>query len=112
MLVHAHPDDESIFGGGAILRAHGEGKRVVLVTCTGGEVGEIHNMDIESTRPRLKEVRRHELERAVEILGVDRLVWLGYRDSGMAGTSDNENPQSFNMASLEEAAVNLAAVPR
>src|SRR5947209_10004804 len=110
LLVHAHPDDESIFGGGAIIKAHREGKRVVLVTCTGGEVGEIHNMDEAENRPRLKEVRRLELERAAAILGVDRIVWLGYRDSGMAGTGDNENPGSFYMAPLEETAGKLAAV--
>ena len=110
LLVHAHPDDESIFGGGAIIKAHGEGKRVVLVTCTGGEVGEIHNMDEAENRPRLKEVRRQELERAAEILGVDRIVWLGYRDSGMAGTGDNQNPESFHMAPLEDTAARLEAI--
>jgi len=110
LLVHAHPDDESIFGGGAIIRAHREGKRVVLVTCTGGEVGEIHNMDEAENRPRLKEVRRQELERAAEILGIDRIFWLGYRDSGMAGTGDNQNPASFNMAPLEETAAKLAPI--
>jgi N-acetyl-1-D-myo-inositol-2-amino-2-deoxy-alpha-D-glucopyranoside deacetylase len=110
LLVHAHPDDESIFGGGAIIRAHERGHRVVLVTCTGGEVGEIHNMDEASSRPRLKEIRELELRRAIEILGVDRLVLLGYRDSGMAGTGDNESPESFNMTPLEETAAKLAAV--
>ena len=110
LLVHAHPDDESIFGGGAILKAHREGKRVVLVTCTGGEVGEIHNLDEAENRPRLKEIRRQELEHAAEILGVDRIVWLGYRDSGMAGTGDNENPESFHQAALEETAAKLAAI--
>lgn len=110
LLVHAHPDDESIFGGGAIIRAHGEGKRVVLVTCTGGELGEIHNLDEAETRPRLREVREQELRRAAAILGVDRLVLLGYRDSGMAGTPGNDDPASFNRASLEEAAAKLAEV--
>ena len=110
LLVHAHPDDEAIVTGGAMLRAHRDGRRVVLVTCTGGEAGEIHNMDPEATRPRLKEVREQELRRACEILGVDRLVLLGYRDSGMAGTADNDDPASFHQASLEEAAAKLAAV--
>lgn len=110
LLVHAHPDDESIFGGGAVIRAHHQGKRVVLVTCTGGELGEIHNVDEAATRPRLKEVREQELRRACEILGVDRLVLLGYRDSGMAGTPGNDDPASFNRAPLEEAAARLAAI--
>ena len=110
LLVHAHPDDESIFGGGAISRAHHEGKRVVLVTCTGGELGEIHNLDEAATRPRLREVREQELRNAIAILGVDRLELLGYRDSGMAGTPGNEDPASFNQASLPEAAERLAAI--
>ncbi|HEX6488617.1 MAG TPA: PIG-L family deacetylase [Candidatus Dormibacteraeota bacterium] len=110
LAVHAHPDDESIFGGGAMLRAHREGKRVVLITSTGGEVGEIHNMDEASSRPRLKEIRQAELEAAAAILGVDRIVWLGYRDSGMAGTGDNENPASFHQAPLEETAAKVAAI--
>ena len=109
LLVHAHPDDESIFGGGAIIRAHREGKRVVLVTCTGGELGEIHNVDEASTRPRLKEVREQELRNAIAILGVDRLILLGYRDSGMVGTPGNHDPASFNQAPLDEAAARLAA---
>lgn len=112
LFVHAHPDDESIFGGGAIMRAKQQGHRVVLVTCTGGEVGEIHNMDEAENRPRLKEVRRQELENAAAILGVDRIVWLGYRDSGMAGTGDNQNPESFHMAPLEEARAKLTEVIR
>lgn len=110
LAVHAHPDDESIFGGGALMRAHAEGRRVVLVTCTGGEVGEIHNMDEVSNRPRLKEIRKAELEAAAAILGVDRIVWLGYRDSGMAGTGDNDNPASFHAAPLEETAAKVAEV--
>ncbi len=109
-LVHAHPDDEAVSTGGVILKAHEAGHRVVLVTCTGGEVGEIHNMDEASNRPRLKEVRAQELKRAAEILGVDRLVDLGYRDSGMVGTADNENPDSFHQADTAAAAARLARV--
>lgn len=112
LLVHAHPDDEAISTGGVMARAHDEGRRVVLVTCTGGEVGEIHNMDEAATRPRLAEVRRRELEEAGRILGVDRQVMLGYRDSGMAGTADNDDPASFHRADLEEAASKVAALIR
>ncbi|MGH7777211.1 MAG: PIG-L family deacetylase [Candidatus Dormibacterales bacterium] len=112
LLVHAHPDDEAISTGGVMARAHDEGTRVVLVTCTGGEVGEIHNMDEAATRPRLAEVRRAELEEAGRILGVDRLVRLGYRDSGMAGTGDNDHVASFHRASLEEAAGRVAEIIR
>lgn len=111
-LVHAHPDDEAISTGGVMRRAHEEGRRVVLVTCTRGEEGEIHQMDEASTRPRLAEVRTEELRRACEMLGVDRQEFLGFRDSGMAGTASNENPESFHRASLGEAAERLAVLLR
>ncbi|MBO0685994.1 MAG: PIG-L family deacetylase [Candidatus Dormibacteraeota bacterium] len=112
LLVHAHPDDETIATGGVMMRAHADGHRVVLVTCTRGEEGEIHNMDEAATRPRLAEVRTEELRRAGKVLGVDRQEFLGYRDSGMAGTSSNDNPASFHRAPLPEAAERLAAVLR
>jgi N-acetyl-1-D-myo-inositol-2-amino-2-deoxy-alpha-D-glucopyranoside deacetylase len=112
LLVHAHPDDEAISTGGAMMRAKADGHRVVLVTATRGEVGEIHNMDEESTRPRLGEVRSVELENAARILGVNRRQFLGYRDSGMVGTADNEDPRSFHQAPLDEVAARLAAILR
>jgi N-acetyl-1-D-myo-inositol-2-amino-2-deoxy-alpha-D-glucopyranoside deacetylase len=112
LLVHAHPDDEAIMTGGVMQKAHAEGHRVVLVTGTRGEVGEIHNMDEAENRPKLGEVRTKELEAAKEILHVDRGEFLDYRDSGMAGTDDNQNPASFNQAPLEEAAERLAAILR
>ena len=83
LLVHAHPDDECIATGGVMLRAHHDGIRVVLITATRGEEGDIHNMDAEVVRPRLGEVRTEELMRSCAILGVDRQEFLGYRDSGM-----------------------------
>lgn len=111
-LVHAHPDDEAISTGGIMARAHDQGRRVVLVTCTRGELGEIHNMDEALTRPRLGEVRTEEMARAGRILGVDRQEFLGYRDSGMAGTAGNEDPASFHRAPLLEAAQRLAGLLR
>jgi N-acetyl-1-D-myo-inositol-2-amino-2-deoxy-alpha-D-glucopyranoside deacetylase len=112
LLVHAHPDDEAISTGGAMMKARADGHRVVLVTATRGEVGEIHNMDEQATRPHLGEVRTRELEKAAGILGVNRSVFLGYRDSGMVGTADNENPKSFHQAPLDEAAGRLEAILR
>jgi len=112
LLVHAHPDDEAISTGGVMMKARADGHRVVLVTATRGEVGEIHNMDEKATRPHLGEVRTRELEEAARILGVNRSVFLGYRDSGMVGTADNENPESFHQAPLDEAAGRLEAILR
>jgi LmbE family N-acetylglucosaminyl deacetylase len=112
LLVHAHPDDECIATGGVMIRAHQDGHRVVLVTATRGEEGEIHNMDEAEVRPRLGEVRTEELRRSGEILGVDRQEFLGYRDSGMAGTPSNDDPHSFHKAPLGEAAQRLAVILR
>src|SRR5258708_32199073 len=112
MLVHAHPDDEAISTGGVMMKAKAHGRRVVLVTATRGEVGEIYNMDPESSRPRLGEIRTEELKAAGEILGVDRIEFLGYRDSGMVDTADNKDPRSFHQARLDEAAAKLAVLIR
>ncbi|HSS60337.1 MAG TPA: PIG-L family deacetylase [Candidatus Limnocylindrales bacterium] len=112
LLVHAHPDDESISTGGVMMKAKAHGHRVVLVTATRGEVGEIYNMDEAASRPRLGEIRTEELRAADEILGVDRQEFLGYRDSGMVDTSDNKDPRSFHQARLEDAAARLAVVIR
>ncbi|HKW08613.1 MAG TPA: PIG-L family deacetylase [Candidatus Dormibacteraeota bacterium] len=112
LLVHAHPDDESISTGGVMMKAKAHGHRVVLVTATRGEAGEIYNMDEAASRPRLGEIRTEELRAADEILGVDRQEFLGYRDSGMVDTPDNKDPRSFHQAKLDEAAERLAVVLR
>ena len=112
LLVHAHPDDEAISTGGVMMKAKAHGHRVVLVTATRGEVGEIYNMDPEAARPRLGEIRTEELKAAGEILGVDRIEFLGYRDSGMVDTADNKDPRSFHQARLDEAAGKLAVLMR
>src|SRR2546421_2623437 len=110
--MHAHPDDESISTGGAMMKAKSHGHRVVLVTGTRGEAGEIYNMDEAASRPRLGEIRTEELKAASDILGVDRQEFLGYRDSGMVDTADNKDPRSFHQAKLDEAAGRLAVFIR
>jgi N-acetyl-1-D-myo-inositol-2-amino-2-deoxy-alpha-D-glucopyranoside deacetylase len=112
LLVHAHPDDESISTGGVMMKAKAHGHRVVNVTATRGEAGEIYNMDEPSSRPRLGDIRTDELKNAGEILGVDRQEFLGYRDSGMVDTDDNKDPRSFHQAPLAEAAERLAVLIR
>src|SRR6202035_2401296 len=112
LLVHAHPDDECIATGGVMLRAHHDGVRVVLLTATRGEEGDIHNMDAAAVRPRLGEVRTAELMRSCEILGVDRQEFLGYRDSGMTGSPSNGDRRAFHTAPLAEAAQRVASVLR
>jgi mycothiol S-conjugate amidase len=114
LAVHAHPDDEASKGAGTVARYHDAGVRTVLVTCTGGEEGEILNpaMDQPGVRDRLEEIRRQELERAAAIIGYDEVVMLGYRDSGMPDSAANADPRSFAAAPLEEAVGRLVAVIR
>ena len=109
MTVHAHPDDETIGTGGTMAKAVADGHRVVLVTCTRGEMGEIvvPEMDTPDNHRRLGEIRAGELERAMDALGVTEWENLGYRDSDMMGRTGNLDPRSFWLAELDEAARRL-----
>ncbi|MDA8102747.1 MAG: PIG-L family deacetylase [Nitrospiraceae bacterium] len=109
VTFHAHPDDECMVTGGTIARAAAEGNRVVLVVATGGEMGE-YPEGFVSGPEELAVVRREELARSAEILGIARVVHLAYRDSGMAGTEANQDPRCFSRAELSEAARRLATV--
>src|SRR3982074_3084141 len=95
-----------------MMKAKAHGHRVVLVTATRGEAGEIYNMDEAASRPRLGEIRTEEPKAAGEILGVDRIEFLGYRDSGMVDTADNKDPHSFHQARLDEGAAKHAVFIR
>jgi N-acetyl-1-D-myo-inositol-2-amino-2-deoxy-alpha-D-glucopyranoside deacetylase len=109
MTVHAHPDDETIGTGGAMAKAVAEGRRVVLVTCTRGEMGEIvvPEMDTPDNHRRLGEIRAAELEAAMGVLGVSEWENLGYHDSDMMGRAGNRDPRCFWQADLDEAARRL-----
>ena len=84
MAVHAHPDDESSKGAATTARYADEGARVMVVTLTGGERGDILNpaMDLPEVHGRMAEIRRDEMAKAAEILGVEH-HWLGFVDSGL-----------------------------
>lgn len=117
MTVHAHPDDEVFMTGGTLARLSSEGVQTVLVTSTLGENGEIVDPDLdEATKqsyfPRLGQVREQELKAAVAALGVSELRLLGFRDSGMAGTPENDDPASFHRATFDEAVKRLVALIR
>jgi len=109
MTVHAHPDDETIGTGGTMAKAVRAGHRVVLVTCTRGEQGEIvvKDMDTPDNHRRLGEIRAAELEAAMGVLGVTEWENLGYRDSDMMGREGNNDPRTFWQADLDEAAKRL-----
>jgi LmbE family N-acetylglucosaminyl deacetylase len=108
IFFHAHPDDEAIATGGTMAALSDRGHRVVLVTATGGELGEIPE-GLLADGETLVDRRRAELEEACRILGVDHQVDLGFLDSGMAGEESNRRPGSFAAADLDEAAGLLAA---
>jgi LmbE family N-acetylglucosaminyl deacetylase len=109
MTVHAHPDDETIGTGGTMAKAIAAGRRVVLVTCTRGEMGEIvvPELDTPENHRRLAELRAVELERAMAALGVTEWDNLGYHDSDMMGRAGNLDPRSFWQADLDDAARRL-----
>lgn len=114
MAVHAHPDDECFGTGGVLAKYAAEGVRTVLVTATRGEEGEIHDPDLveAEARPRLAEIRTEELRRATAILQIGAQEFLGYRDSGMAGTPANGHPDNFHNADLDEATGRLVRLIR
>jgi N-acetyl-1-D-myo-inositol-2-amino-2-deoxy-alpha-D-glucopyranoside deacetylase len=120
MLVHAHPDDETIGNGVTMARYAAEGAGVTLVTCTLGEEGEVIPAELAHlTSDRddsLGEYRIGELDRACVALGVRDHRFLGgpghYRDSGMMGGPTNEHPRAFWGADVEEAATRLAEIIR
>ena len=82
--MHAHPDDESSKGAATTARYVDEGVEVMVATCTGGERGSVLNPKLAGdpeVEANIAEIRRREMERAREILGI-RQVWLGFVDSG------------------------------
>ena len=115
MTVHAHPDDESSKGAATTARYAAEGHDVMVVTCTGGEAGSILNpaMDRPEVAENLSEVRRGEMARAAEILGVEH-HWLGFVDSGLPeGDPKPPLPEGcFALGDLEEQAEALVRVIR
>ncbi|HEX5086565.1 MAG TPA: N-acetyl-1-D-myo-inositol-2-amino-2-deoxy-alpha-D-glucopyranoside deacetylase [Nocardioides sp.] len=127
LLVHAHPDDESITTGATMAKYVAEGAGVTLVTCTAGEMGEILVPDLvhlaADQEDKLGEHRRGEIADALGALGVTDHRWLGgfgaYRDSGMqwhedgyAVAADTLHDNAFWRADLTEAADHLVAVIR
>jgi LmbE family N-acetylglucosaminyl deacetylase len=106
---HAHPDDEAIACGGTMAMAAAAGHRVVVVTATAGECGEVPE-GVLAPDETLGERRRQELAEAAAILGVARVEILGYRDSGMIGTKENTDPSCFWQTPVDEAAARLARI--
>ena len=119
LLVHAHPDDETINNGATMAMYVAAGYNVTLVTCTRGEEGEILVPELQhlaaDREDGLDQIREVELATAMRALGVTDHRFLGapdhrYRDSGMMGTPSNENLNVFWQADLDSAAQDLVKI--
>ena len=114
VCVHAHPDDEALFTAGVTSHYADRGYRIVLITCTNGQLGlddharpgsdPLH--DVEVTRA----TRAGELQRAAIVAGFSRVVTLGYDDSGMKGWAQNDRREAFVNADVTAVARTIAAV--
>lgn len=115
MAVHAHPDDEASKGAASMARYADEGHRVMVVTLTGGERGDILNpaMDTPDVHQRIADIRRDEMAKAAEILGVEH-HWLGFIDSGLpVGDPPPPLPEGcFAVVPLEEPVAELVKIIR
>ena len=108
-FFHAHPDDEAIATGGTMASLAEQGHRVVLVTATRGELGEV-TADFLDPGETLGERRAVELADAARVLGVARQLFLGYEDSGMEGEPSAERSGCFATADVDEAIGRLATI--
>ncbi|MFI6535014.1 mycothiol conjugate amidase Mca [Nonomuraea sp. NPDC050547] len=114
MAVHAHPDDESSKGAATMARYVREGVEVLVCTLTGGERGSVLNpkMDRPEVVANIAEIRRAEMDRAREILGVQQR-FLGFIDSGLPESEEEELPDGcFALQPLEKAAEPLVVAVR
>ena len=108
VYCHAHPDDEASQTSGTMARAAAEGHRVVVVFATNGDHGEVAPDAVEGET--VADHRRREAEASAAAIGLARIAWLGYADSGMSGWEQNDHEGSLHRADLDEAAARLADV--
>ena len=111
VCFHAHPDDEAMTTAGTMALAADAGHRVVLVVATRGEEGEVAP-GVLGAGVELGDHRSDEVLAAAAAIGIHRVEFLGYRDSGMAGEDTNAHPECFAAADVEQAAMRLAAILR
>ncbi len=109
VFFHAHPDDEAISTGGTMALASDAGHRVILVVATRGEEGE-PVAGVLAEGEQLGDRREAEVRASAAMLGVDEVLFLGYRDSGMVGEPSNDAADSFWRADLDQAGQRLADI--
>ena len=114
LAVHAHPDDESSKGAGSYAYYRSIGAEVMIVSCTGGERGDVQNEALEARAMAERDMaglRRIEMARAQAVLGVEHR-WLGYVDSGLPEDGEELDPNSFAVIPLEFSAAPLVKIIR
>ncbi|WP_368660385.1 PIG-L deacetylase family protein [Kocuria sp.] len=111
VFLHAHPDDESSGTAGTMAKAAREGHRVVEIIATNGDFGTPPAPKQDGTPVgSVVEHRRQEAAKAAQVIGIHRVEWLGYSDSGMTGWEQNAARDCFMQADVEEAAAKVAAI--
>ena len=116
LAVHAHPDDESSKGAATYARYASQGDDVLVVSCTGGELGDVQNPALEPMAMAMAErdmagLRRYEMRKAQQLMGIEHL-WLGFRDSGLPEDGDPVDPGGFALIPLELSAAPLVRIIR
>ena len=109
LAAFAHPDDEGFGSGGTLAMLADRGATVTLVCATNGDVGEISDPAL-ATPETLGQVRQTELRNAMDVTGVSDVRFLNYRDSGMAGTEENEHPESLHQADAGKVVGQLVSI--
>jgi LmbE family N-acetylglucosaminyl deacetylase len=107
LVAMAHPDDETFGMGGTLALYAKRGAEVHLLCATRGEVGEVADQYMQGYAS-IAELRESELRCASGVLGLTSVTFLGYRDSGMAGSPDNHHPNALAAAPMEEVAMKVA----
>ena len=111
LVTYAHPDDEGFASGGTLALLVHAGARITLVCATNGDVGEISDPSL-ATPATLGQVRQDELRQAMAITGIKDVRFLNYRDSGMAGTPDNQHAHALLQADPTRVVEQLVAIIR
>ena len=108
---YAHPDDEVLGIGGTLAQYSANGTTIEWVVATRGEAGEISDPTL-ATPENLGQVREQEMLCSAQTLGISHVTFLGYRDSGMEGTVDNQHPAAYINADTDEVVAKLVAIIR
>jgi N-acetyl-1-D-myo-inositol-2-amino-2-deoxy-alpha-D-glucopyranoside deacetylase len=111
IFVGAHPDDESFGVGGTLAQYSAAGFKVYYICGTRGEVGEVTTESMKGYAS-IADLRSNELKCAAQTLGLADVIYLGYRDSGMAGSEENKHPQALTAAPVEQVAGRIVEIFR